>query len=70
MVWSLWKRIAFRFGFSLLVVYVWPWPIYFIPKMSWLATALNKPLTWLTAWFGETVLDLEPFSKEDRKSVV
>lgn len=59
-VWSLPKRIAFRFGFCLAVLFVYPAPFGMIPKTDTIAEWLGKPWEWLVVWFCQTVLGDTP----------
>jgi hypothetical protein len=55
-IWNPWQRIAFRFGFVLGVLYIYPLPFGLIPYTDSIAEALQKPWHWLTMWFAESVL--------------
>jgi hypothetical protein len=57
-VWSLPKRVAFRFGFIAGLVFVYPFPIGLLPGTGWLAETLNQPRQALVLWFAEAVLGL------------
>lgn len=59
-VWSLRKRIAFRFGFCLAVLYVYPAPFGYIPKTETVAEWLGKPWEWLAIKFCELAFGETP----------
>lgn len=59
-VWSLRKRIAFRFGFCLAVLYVYPAPFGYIPKTETVAEWLGKPWEWLSIKFCELTFGETP----------
>jgi hypothetical protein len=48
--------VGFRFGFALAVLFIYPFPIGFLPKTEKLGDWLNKPFEWLTIWVTEHVL--------------
>jgi hypothetical protein len=47
--WSLWERVAFRFGILAGALCVFPFPFGYIPKTAAIAHVLRAPLEWLTA---------------------
>lgn len=55
-VWKPWQRIAFRFGFVLGVLYIYPLPLGVIPYTERVSDVLQKPLDLLTRWFASSVL--------------
>lgn len=55
-VWSLPKRVLFRFGFVAGVLYVYPAPLGYLPGTDTAAEVLGRPWTWLVVWFSESVL--------------
>jgi uncharacterized membrane protein YphA (DoxX/SURF4 family) len=55
-VWSVPRRVAFRFGVVAGILYLFPFPLgVLIPKTEWLAELLSKPWDWLVPWFAETI---------------
>lgn len=58
-MWSVSRRVAFRFGFVAGALYLFPFPLGFIPKTEWLAEILQKPWEWLVPWFAENVLGID-----------
>jgi uncharacterized membrane protein YphA (DoxX/SURF4 family) len=53
------KRVAFRFGVLAGALYVYPFPIGYIPKTEPIASLLGKPWEWLVVWFAESILALD-----------
>ncbi|MFT3699169.1 MAG: hypothetical protein QM831_38840 [Kofleriaceae bacterium] len=64
MVWSWWKRVAFRFGFALVVLFFYPFPLGYIPKTESIAEWLGKPFEWLVTWFGGSVLGVDVIAQQ------
>jgi len=60
LVWSLPKRVAFRFGFIAAILFVYPAPLGYIPKTDSLAETFGKPMQWLVQWVGELVAGERP----------
>jgi uncharacterized membrane protein YphA (DoxX/SURF4 family) len=58
-VWNLPQRIAFRFGFLVAALMIYPFPIGRVPRTEWLFEILTTPWSWLVSWFGEAVLGLD-----------
>lgn len=58
-MWSLPRRVAFRFGFVFAVLLLYTVPLALIPKAGFLAELANKPWEWGVAWFAEHVLGIE-----------
>jgi hypothetical protein len=58
-MWSVPRRVAFRFGFLAGILYLFPFPIGFIPKTEWLSEILQKPWDALVPWFAENVLGID-----------
>lgn len=56
--WGLGRRVGFRFGFLVGVLFLFPFPIGVLPKTEWLAELLNKPWEWVVSWFAQDVLGL------------
>ena len=63
-VWSLPKRVAFRFGFIAGLLYLYPAPFGLIPKTDWLAEKLQTPWNWLVDWFAGSVLGADVPARE------
>ncbi len=62
--WSPARRVAFRFGFVLGALYLYPFPLGLIPKTDWLAEPLTRPFEWLVSWCATAVLGLDEPSFE------
>jgi hypothetical protein len=58
-VWSVPRRVAFRFGFVAGALYLFPFPLGFLPKTEKLAEVLQKPWEWLVPWFAENILGID-----------
>lgn len=58
-VWSIPRRVTFRFGVVAGVLFLFPFPLGLVPGTRGIAEALSKPWDWLVPWFAETVLGLE-----------
>src|SRR5215471_20559667 len=56
LAWSLGQRIGFRFLFSYLALYMFPFQIGYIAGTDWLSTILGKPWIALVLWFSRHVL--------------
>jgi len=56
MEWSPARRVAFRFGFVLAALLLFPFPLHAIPKTTWLTEILIWPLGALVRWFATDVL--------------
>jgi hypothetical protein len=56
--WGLGRRVGFRFGILVGVLFVFPFPIGVFPKTEWLADLLSKPWEWAVSWFAQDVLGL------------
>ncbi len=54
--WNLAKRISFRFFFSYLVLYIWPFPLYFIPYSYVVLQPLAGVFDRIVGWTGPIVL--------------
>ena len=67
-IWKPWQRVAFRFGFLLGVLYIYPLPFGLLPYTDAIARYLAKPWTWLTVWFAETVLGVGTLAMEHNGS--
>ena len=52
-VWSIPRRVAFRFGVVAGVLYLFPFPLNLVPKLESVAAALSKPWDWAVPWFSE-----------------
>ena len=57
-VWSLPRRVAFRFAFLAAALLVWPFPFGVLPKTDPIADALNAPWNWFVVWTAEHVLNI------------
>jgi hypothetical protein len=57
--WSHPKRIAFRFGFLLAVMVMFPFPLGTLPWTDWLVGPLTRPWEWLVEWLATSVLGLD-----------
>lgn len=57
-VWSLPRRVAFRFAFLAAAVLVWPFPFGVLPKTDAIADALNAPWNWSVVWTAEHILGI------------
>lgn len=58
MEWSLARRIGFRFSFLVGALLIFPFPLNWIPKTTWLDDVLEKPMTWAAEWLATSVLGL------------
>lgn len=57
--WSAPRRIAFRFFFVYLFLYIFPWPAGAIPGTGWLAAFVDRRYEALVPWVG-SLLGLDP----------
>lgn len=57
-VWSLPRRIGFRFAFLVGALLIFPFPVNVIPGMDGLDSVLQQPLTWAAQWLATRVLGL------------
>ena len=56
--WSLGRRIALRFGVIFGALFIFPFPLYWIPKLGSFADDLGRPFTWLAVWVAQAILGL------------
>jgi hypothetical protein len=64
MVWSLERRLAFRFGFLVAALLIFPFPLGVVPWTDRLHEILTTPLDWLTSWTATGVLGLGELSTQ------
>lgn len=56
--WNIAKRISFRFFFIFFVLYIFPFPLYYIPGVSVISGYFSTLMESITLWFGTDIFSI------------